>query len=248
MVFFGVVNKEKWPESLDRLCVAWKYTWHQHSVMSCNAINPMALIRGNTTLDTSYDTSYDTSRSDYPTMGLWRICLPLSLNFIAFAFLWWKHRKALKAKPAVFKKIGHVAGIFIYPVKSCRGISIEASNCLIEGLQNDRYVVLFVRKKVSYNVFVKHIRGMSQVFQCIYCREVTRARLGHITQNKIFQRMIFQCALPYRSEDCTVCLANRTASSTYFSTRRGSTPASTVFLIGQIFHDRRAGSQLYDKL
>ena len=139
MVFSGVVNKEKWPESLDRLCVAWKYTWHEHSVMSCNAINPMVFIRGNTTLDTSYDTS----RSDYPTMGLWRICLPLSLNFIAFAFLWWKHRKALKAKPAVFKKIGHVAGLFIYPVKSCRGISLEASNCLIEGLQNDRYSAIF---------------------------------------------------------------------------------------------------------
>lgn len=43
------------------------------------------------------------------------------------------------ARPAVFKKIGHVAGLFIYPVKSCRGISLEASNCLIEGLQNDRY-------------------------------------------------------------------------------------------------------------
>ena len=39
---------------------------------------------------------------------------------------------------------------------------------------------------VSYNVFVKHIRGMSQVFQYIYCREVTRATLGHIIQNKIF--------------------------------------------------------------
>ena len=110
-------------------------------------------------------------------MGLWRIFLPLSLNFIAFAFLWWKHRKALKAKNTVFKKIGHVAGIFIYPVKSCMGISLEAANCLIEGLQNDRY-------SASYNVFVKHIRGMSQVFQ--YCREVTRARLGHIIQNKLF--------------------------------------------------------------
>ena len=109
-------------------------------------------------------------------------------------------------------------------------------------------IVQFVRKKVSYNVFVKHIRGMSQVFQQIYCREVTRARLGHITENKIFQRMIFRCTLPYRSEDCTVCLANRTESSTYFSTRRGSTPASTIFLIGQIFHDRQAGSQLYDQL
>ena len=99
----------------------------------------MAFIRRNTTLETSYDTSYDTSRSDYPTMGLWRIFLPLSVNFIAFAFLWWKHRKALKAKNDVFKKIGHVTGIFIYPVKSCRGISLETSNCLIEGLQNDRY-------------------------------------------------------------------------------------------------------------
>ena len=52
-------------------------------------------------------------------------------------------------------------------------------------------IVLFV----SYNVFVKHIRGMSQVFQYIYCREVTRARLRHIIQNKIFQRMIFRCTL-----------------------------------------------------
>ena len=101
---------------------------------------------------------------------------------------------------------------------------------------------------VSYNVFVKHTRGMSQVFQYIYCREVTRARLGHIIQNKIFQRMIFRCTLTYRSEDGTGCLANRTESSKHFSTRRGSTLASTVFLIGQIFHYQQGGSQLFDYL
>ena len=70
----------------------------------------------------------------------WRLCLPFSLHFVAFAFLWWKHRKALKAGNLIFEKIGHVAGIFFYPVKSCKGISLETANCLIEGLEDDRLV------------------------------------------------------------------------------------------------------------
>ena len=207
--------------------------------MSCNAINPMVFIRGNTTLDTSYDTS----RSDYPTMGLWRICLPLSLNFIAFAFLWWKHRKALKAKPAVFKKIGHVAGLFIYPVKSCRGISLEASNCLIEGLQNDRYSAI-CQLQCFCETYKRYVSSLPvYILQRSY-----KSQVGTHYSEQNFQRMIFRCTLTYRSEDCTGCLANRTESSKHFSTRRGSTLASTVFLISQIFHDQQGGSQLFDQL
>ena len=70
----------------------------------------------------------------------WRLCVPFSLHFVAFAFLWWKHRQALKAGNLIFEKIGHVAGTIFYPVKSCRGISLKTANCLIEGLEDDRLV------------------------------------------------------------------------------------------------------------
>ena len=70
---------------------------------------------------------------------LCRICVPVSWHFIAFAFLWWKQRKAIKAEHLVFEKIGHVTGIIIYPVKSCKGISLTSANCLTEGLQSDRF-------------------------------------------------------------------------------------------------------------
>ena len=70
----------------------------------------------------------------------WTVCVPLSFHVIAFGFLWWKQRKGIKAERLVFEKIGHVAGIFIYPVKSCKGISLNSANCLIEGLESDRFV------------------------------------------------------------------------------------------------------------
>ena len=70
----------------------------------------------------------------------WTICLPASLHFIAFAYLWRKQRNQKKLEHLVFEKIGHVTGIFIYPVKSCKGISLESSNCCIEGLELDRFV------------------------------------------------------------------------------------------------------------
>ncbi|CAH3150256.1 unnamed protein product [Porites lobata] len=76
----------------------------------------------------------------------WRLCVPFSLHFVAFAFLWWKHRKALKGGNLIFEKIGHVAGIIFYPVKSCRGISLETANCLIEGLEDDRRWVVVDNK------------------------------------------------------------------------------------------------------
>lgn len=85
----------------------------------------------------------------------WRIFLPFSLHFVAFAFLWWKHRKALKAGNLIFEKIGHVAGIIFYPVKSCRGISLETANCLIEGLEDDRLVnISFQRLVVGFGVSI----------------------------------------------------------------------------------------------
>ena len=71
---------------------------------------------------------------------LWTVCVPLSFHVIAFAFLWWKQRNTINAE-----QIGHVAGIFIYPVKSCKGISLNSANCLIEGLEFDRFV--YSRKK-----------------------------------------------------------------------------------------------------
>jgi len=68
------------------------------------------------------------------------LCVPLSFHVIVFALLWWKQRKATNTECLVFEKTGHVTGIFIYPVKSCKGISLNSANCLIEGLESDRFV------------------------------------------------------------------------------------------------------------
>ena len=76
---------------------------------------------------------------------LWTICVPLSFHATVFAFLWWKQRNSINAEHLVFEKIGHVAGIFIYPVKSCKGISRTSARSLIEGLEFDRFV--YSRKK-----------------------------------------------------------------------------------------------------
>lgn len=73
---------------------------------------------------------------------LWKISLPLSLPFLVFAYYRWRQRRLRKIEH--YEQVGHVTGLFIYPVKSCAGISLETADCLTEGLQFDRFVCLFV--------------------------------------------------------------------------------------------------------
>ena len=73
---------------------------------------------------------------------LWTITVPLSLPLLTFAYYRWRQR--LQRKIENYEQVGHVAGLFIYPVKSCAGISLETADCLTGGLQFDRSVYLFV--------------------------------------------------------------------------------------------------------
>ena len=77
---------------------------------------------------------------------LWTITIPLSLPLLAFAYYRWRQRQLRKIEH--FEQVGHVTGLFIYPVKSCAGISLETADCLIQGLQFDRSVYLFVCRNV----------------------------------------------------------------------------------------------------
>ena len=82
---------------------------------------------------------------------LWTVCVPVSFHFVAFLCLWNKQRNQRNLEPLAVKKIGYVSGIFIYPVKSCKGISLDSSNCLLEGLEFDR----FVESKICCKMLVR---------------------------------------------------------------------------------------------
>ena len=51
-----------------------------------------------------------------------------------FAALWWQG----KEKRRSFEEIGRVSGLFIYPVKSCKGIPVDDVKCFKEGMEFDR--------------------------------------------------------------------------------------------------------------
>ena len=51
-----------------------------------------------------------------------------------------KKTKRMETDVLAYERIGHVTDIIIYPVKSCKGISLKSANCLTEGLQSDRFV------------------------------------------------------------------------------------------------------------
>ena len=72
---------------------------------------------------------------------LWTITIPLSLPLLAFVHYRWRQRRLRKIEH--YEQVGHVTGLFIYPVKSCAGISLETADCLTEGLQFDRSVYSF---------------------------------------------------------------------------------------------------------
>ena len=72
---------------------------------------------------------------------LWTITIPISLSLLAFAHYRWRLTRQRKIEH--YEQVGQVIGLFIYPVKSCAGISLETADCLTEGLQFDRSVYCF---------------------------------------------------------------------------------------------------------
>ena len=105
---------------------------------------------------------------------LWTITIPLSLTLFAFAHYRWRQRKQRKIEH--YEQVGHVTGLFIYPVKSCAGISLETADCLTEGLQFDRSVYLCFHLLVCSNVMDVHYYAkvchgyvLSSVQEPFYC-------------------------------------------------------------------------------
>ena len=93
---------------------------------------------------------------------LWAITIPLSLPLLAFTYYKWRQRKLRKIEH--YEQVGHVAGLYVYPVKSCAGISLETAECFTEGLQFDRSVYLFVCK----NVMDFHYYAKDRFYECLY--------------------------------------------------------------------------------
>jgi len=61
------------------------------------------------------------------------IGLPL-LAVAGLAALWWQR----KERRQTYKEVGRVSELFIYPVKSCKGIRVAEVNCFKEGMEYDR--------------------------------------------------------------------------------------------------------------
>lgn len=77
------------------------------------------------------------------------IGLPV-VTLAGIAALWWKQH----VKSRSFKEVGSVTGLFVYPVKSCKGIRMDSVKCFKEGMEYDRWklssrFLLYLRKFIS---------------------------------------------------------------------------------------------------
>lgn len=61
------------------------------------------------------------------------IALPV-LALAGLAALWWQR----KERRQTYNEIGRVSELFIYPVKSCKGIRVDEVKCFKEGMEFDR--------------------------------------------------------------------------------------------------------------
>ena len=60
------------------------------------------------------------------------VSLPVALC-VAVALWWLKGRKSNN-----FIQVGYVSALYVYPVKSCKGIKLDKALCLPHGIQHDR--------------------------------------------------------------------------------------------------------------
>lgn len=72
------------------------------------------------------------SYSKYLLIGLPVIALA------GIAALWWQR----KERRMTYKEVGRVSDLFIYPVKSCKGIRVDEVKCFKEGMEYDRRWIL----------------------------------------------------------------------------------------------------------
>ena len=57
-----------------------------------------------------------------------------ALAVAGLAVLWWQRRE----KKRTYKEVGRVSELFVYPVKSCKGIRVNEAKCFKEGMEFDR--------------------------------------------------------------------------------------------------------------
>lgn len=69
------------------------------------------------------------------------IGLPV-VTIAGIAALWWKQH----VKSRSFKEVGSVTGLFVYPVKSCKGIRMDSVKCFKEGMEYDRHWIVLDAK------------------------------------------------------------------------------------------------------
>ena len=72
--------------------------------------------------------SMSSSYSKYLLVGLPVLALG------GLAALWWHKRE----KKGTYKEVGRVTELFIYPVKSCKGIQVSKAKCFKDGMEFDR--------------------------------------------------------------------------------------------------------------
>jgi len=61
------------------------------------------------------------------------IGLPV-VAFVGLAALWLERNERKRS----YKEVGRVSDLFIYPVKSCKGIRVDDVKCFKEGMEYDR--------------------------------------------------------------------------------------------------------------
>ncbi|KAJ7365551.1 Mitochondrial amidoxime reducing component 2 [Desmophyllum pertusum] len=72
------------------------------------------------------------SYSKYLLIGLPVVALA------GFAALWWQRNERRRS----YMEVGRVSGLFLYPVKSCKGIRVDDVKCFKEGMEFDRHWIL----------------------------------------------------------------------------------------------------------
>ena len=63
------------------------------------------------------------------------------------AAFWWRKKQRARS----YEQVGFVSALNVYPVKSCKAISLEHAECLVTGIKHDRYTVSRV-ESIKLNV------------------------------------------------------------------------------------------------
>ncbi|KAJ7365553.1 Mitochondrial amidoxime reducing component 2 [Desmophyllum pertusum] len=72
----------------------------------------------------------------------------------SIAALWWRGKERTRS----YKEMGRVSGLFIYPVKSCKGIRVDDVKCFREGMEFDRRWIVLDGKVTSRSREYKRIK------------------------------------------------------------------------------------------